>query len=40
MMEDRVIARDAYIYGFPLVDNLRIKEAYFVDRHNPEFKAP
>lgn len=38
--EARAIARDAYIYGFPLVDNLRIMYAYFVDRQAPEFKAP
>lgn len=35
----RAIARDAYIYGFPLVDNYRIQHSYFVDRSNPEFKA-
>jgi hypothetical protein len=34
------IARDAYIYGFPLVDSYRIQHAYFVDRGDPEFKAP
>jgi len=36
----RAIARDAYIYGFPLVDNYRIQYSYFVDRRSPEFKAP
>jgi len=36
----REIARDAYIYGFPLVDNYRIQYAYFEDRSNPEYKAP
>ena len=35
----RAIARDAYIYGFPVVDNYRVQYAYFVDRDNPEFKA-
>src|SRR5215510_15693403 len=34
------IARDAYISGFPLVDSYRIQYAYFVDRTDPEFKAP
>ena len=34
------IARDAYIYGFPLVDSYRIQYGYFVDRTDPEFKAP
>jgi hypothetical protein len=38
--EARAIARDAYIYGFPLVDNYRIQYSYFVDRSDPEFKAP
>lgn len=37
--EARAIARDAYIYGFPLVDSYRIQYSYFVDRQNPEFKA-
>src|SRR5580700_5095772 len=36
----RAIAKEAYIYGFPLVDNYRAEYAYFVDRNNPEFKAP
>ncbi len=38
--EARDIAKDAYVYGFPLVDNYRIQYAYFADRSNPEFKAP
>jgi hypothetical protein len=38
--EARAIAKEAYIYGFPLVDNYRIQHAYFVDRANPEYKAP
>jgi hypothetical protein len=36
----RAIAKEAYIYGFPVVDNYRIQHAYFVDRANPEYKAP
>jgi hypothetical protein len=36
----RAIAKEAYIYGFPLVDNYRIQYGYFVDTKNPEFKAP
>jgi hypothetical protein len=36
----RQIAREAYVYGFPLVDNLRIQHSYFVDPPGPEFKAP
>lgn len=38
--EARAIAKDATIYGFPLVDSYRIQYSYFVDRNNPEFKAP
>jgi hypothetical protein len=39
-VEARAIAKQAYIYGFPMVDGYRIQYAYFVDRTNPEFKAP
>src|SRR6202046_2572214 len=38
--EARAIAKEAYIYGFPLVDNYRIQYAYFVDTKNREYKAP
>jgi hypothetical protein len=38
--EARAIAKEAYIYGFPVVDNYRIQYAYFVDAKNPEYKAP
>jgi hypothetical protein len=38
--EARTIAKEATIYGFPLVDNYRIQYSYFVDRGGPEFKAP
>ena len=38
--EARAIAKEAYIYGFPVVDNYRIQYAYFVDTKNPEYKAP
>jgi hypothetical protein len=38
--EARAIAKEAYIYGEPIVDNYRIQHAYFVDRANPEYKAP
>ena len=38
--EAREIAKEAYIYGFPMVDSYRIQYAYCVDRNNPEFKAP
>ena len=38
--ETRAIAKEAYIYGFPLVDNYRIQYSYFVDRSGHEYKAP
>jgi hypothetical protein len=38
--EARAIAKEAYIYGYPLVDNYRVEYSYFVDRQDPEFKAP
>jgi hypothetical protein len=38
--EVRAIAKEAYIYGFPMVDNYRIQYAYFVDKGNPEYKGP
>jgi hypothetical protein len=38
--EARAIAKEAYIYGFPLVDTYRIQFSYFVDPNDPEYKAP
>jgi hypothetical protein len=38
--EARAIAKEATIYGFPLVDNYRVQYSYFVDRGGPEYKAP
>ena len=38
--EARAIAKEAYIYANPLVDNYRILYSHFVDSKNPEFKAP
>jgi len=38
--EARAIAKEAYIYGFPLVDHYRIFYSYFVDKNSPQFKAP
>jgi hypothetical protein len=37
--EARAIAKEAYVYGFPLVDNYRIQYGYFVDTKNPEYKT-
>jgi hypothetical protein len=38
--EARAIAKEAYVYGFPLVDNYRIQYDYFVDSKGSQFKAP
>ena len=38
--EARQIAKEAYIYGFPMVDNLRIQYAYFTNTADPDYKAP
>jgi hypothetical protein len=38
--EVRAIARDAVIWGFPLVDSYRVQYSYFVDRNSSEYKAP
>ena len=35
----RSIAKDATVYGFPLVDSYRIQYSYFVDRTSPEFEG-
>ncbi len=37
--EARAIAKEATIYGFPIVDSYRIQHSYFVDRGGPEYKA-
>ncbi len=37
--EVRAIAKEAFVYGFPMVDSYRIEYAYFVDETGPEFKA-
>ncbi len=38
--EARVIAKEATIYGFPLVDNYRILYSFFVDKSSKEYKGP
>src|ERR1700738_267553 len=35
----RAIAKEAYIYGFPMVDNYGVQYAYFVNKENPEYKG-
>jgi hypothetical protein len=39
-VEAQAIAREAYTYGYPLVDNYRIMYAYFINEKDPEYKAP
>jgi hypothetical protein len=38
--EARAIAKEAYIYGYPLVDNYRVEHDYYIDRDSGQFKAP
>jgi hypothetical protein len=38
--EAGAIARDAYIYGFPMVMNYKTLWNYVVDENNPEYKGP
>jgi hypothetical protein len=38
--EARAIAREAYIYGYPMVDSYRIEYGYFIDTKDPEYKGP
>jgi hypothetical protein len=35
----RSIAKEAYIYGYPMVDGYRIQYGYFVDKMDPEYKG-
>ena len=37
--EARAIAKEAYIYGNPVVDSYRILHSYFVDTSSPDYKA-
>ncbi len=38
--EARAIAKEAYVYGYPMVDSYRIEYGYFVDSKDPEYKGP
>lgn len=38
--EARAITKEAYIYGFSLVDHYRVQYTYFQDQQHPEYKAP
>ena len=35
----RAIAKEAYVYGFPMVDNYRVLYSYFVNKEDPEYKG-
>lgn len=37
--EARAIAKEAYIYGFPMADNYRILHSFFVDKSSKEYKG-
>lgn len=36
----RALAKEAYIWGYPIVDSYRISYDYFVDRNHKEYKGP
>lgn len=38
--ETRSIARDAYVFGTPMVDTYRVMYAFSVDKNNPQYKGP
>lgn len=38
--EARTIAKEAYIYGNPVVDHYRIQYDYFVNKESPDYKTP
>ena len=38
-VEARAIAKEAYVYGYPMVDSYRILNAYFANPESPEFKG-
>ena len=35
----RAIAKEAYIYGFPMVDSYRVQYSYFINPQSPEYKG-
>jgi len=38
--EVRSIARDAYVFGFPLVEQYKTMHAFSIDKGNPQYKGP
>ena len=33
------LVKEAYIYGYPIVDNYRVQYSYFIDKASPEYKG-
>jgi len=40
LAEARAIAKEAYIYGFPIIMNYKTMYQYAIDKKNPEYKGP
>ncbi|MDB6145577.1 MAG: cell envelope protein [Pseudomonas sp.] len=38
--ETRAIAKEAYIFGTPMIDMYKVMYAFSVDPHNPQYKGP
>jgi hypothetical protein len=38
--EAKTIAKEAYIYGFPMVVNYKTMNAFTLDKSNPKYKGP
>jgi len=38
--EVRAIAKEAYIYGYPVVYSYRVQYAFFANASDPAYKAP
>ena len=38
--EARAIAKEAYIYGYPIIENYKVMYAYSLDEGGPQYKAP
>ncbi len=39
-MDIAAIAAEAFLYGYPIVDNYNVIDKYVLDRHSGEYKAP
>ena len=40
LVEAQTLARDAYIYGFPVVENYKKMYAYAIDKEGKQYKTP